>query len=77
MKATKEEVKNRLSEKLTELNGKGFYKVIAERVGCTSNSVRQWFVIPERVSEEIENAAFMLYDELRIANEEKLKKLNS
>ena len=77
MKASKKEVKNRLAQKLTELNGKGFYKAIGDKVGCTSNSVRQWFVIPERVSEEIEEAAFMLYDELKQANEEKIKKLES
>ena len=77
MKASKEQVKKRLAEKLTSLNGRGYYKIIADRVGCTSNAVRQWFVIPERVNYEIEDQAFLLYDELKSNNEEKLKKLES
>lgn len=77
MKATKEIVKAKLAKNLTSLNGRGFYQIIADRVGCSSETVRLWFTIPERVNSEIEDQAFLLYDELKKANEEKLRKLES
>jgi hypothetical protein len=77
MNLSQENIKTKLSEKLYLLHGKGFYQVIADRVGCSHETVRLYFTIPSRRNDEVEKHAFMLVDELKAANEEKLKDLES
>lgn len=77
MTTKKNTFKQKLYKKLLVLNGLGFYQIIADRAELSHEAVRQWFTIEQRKNSDIEKTALELLEELRSADKEKHRKVES
>ena len=70
-------MKRQLKKELTQYLGTGVNKSVAEKAGVEPETVRQYFAKPERISKNIEDAAFDLLEVLQNDAEEKAKKMTA